>query len=399
MPVFQVARVSELSENVPTDAKAGEVDLVLVKQGNVVHALDGHCPHKGVPMSKGAVEGSRIICGIHRAAFDLASGALLSPPACEALRRYQVKIEGEDVLVTLPEDTEKWPVPAMASKGSDDRHFVVVGNGAAGWWGAETLRRQGYEGRLTVVTSDQVEPYDRTDLSKGFLGPDSDPQPTILRANAILEAHDIDIVQATATGLDTGGKKLLLEGAAEPISYDQLLIATGSGARSLPIEGVELEGVHSIRSLGDAQAFRADLDRVAQKGAISVVIIGGGFIGLEAAAALGKRDDVDISIIMQEEAPMAGLFGEAFAARLKSEHEAAGVRFYPSASVSGISGTYRAESVVLEDGTTLKADIVLMAVGAKPRTDWLPFETDRDGGITVGEDLSVPWCRGRFPCR
>ena len=170
MAEHKAASLAELQENVPTDADVGGTGVVLVRRGDAVHALAGKCPHRGVPLSKGIVDGDTIVCGVHRAAFSLATGELLSPPACESLARHDVRIDGDDVLVTLA-DGDAHPLPTMAKRGTDARRFVVVGSGGAGWRAAETLRREGFEGAITVVTDEGDEPYDRTELSKSYLKP------------------------------------------------------------------------------------------------------------------------------------------------------------------------------------------------------------------------------------
>ena len=402
MGEHRVASLAELEENRPTDAEAGGTEILLVRRGDTVHALAAHCPHRGVPLSKGIVDGDAIVCGVHRAAFSLETGELLSPPACESLARHEVRIDGDDVYVTLA-GTEAHPLPTMAKRGTDTRRFVVVGSGGAGWRAAETLRREGFEGAITVVADEGGAPYDRTELSKTYLKPaeGGEPEDPVLREPAAAEAHDIDVVVGRATGLDPKGKRLTLEGApVDGLDYDALLIATGCDARSLDVPGSDAPGIHTIRSLGDAKALRRDLAAVRERadgGTIRAVIVGAGFVGLEAATSLSAHDDVSVTLTMPDELPMAGKFGEDFARRLKSEHEDAGVTFRTGAETTGFATDGeggRVSGVELDDGTTIEADIVVVAVGAAPRTGWLPFETEEDGGIAVEAGLGVPGADG-----
>ncbi|MEM1365072.1 MAG: FAD-dependent oxidoreductase [Pseudomonadota bacterium] len=393
MTTHQVAQLADLPENQMVDVQASGRDLVLVRRGDVVHALDGKCPHKGVPMSKGAIVGDQLVCGIHRAAFALQTGELQAPPACEALQRYDVSIEGGDVIVSVPDDKPVWPVPPMASKRDDDRHFVVVGAGAAGWRAAETLRMEGFEGRITVVGDEAGAPYDRTDLSKAYLGAADNPSVTTLRDMAVARKHDIELLHGTATAVDHLDQQISVttpDGQHQQLHYDSLLVATGSSARSLPLDGADLKGVHTLRSEADAKALRADLDAViSAKGAANVAIIGAGFIGLEAAVGFSKRDNVEATIVAREALPMAGLFGDAFGERLLAEHRDAGVNVLVNTETKGFTGAGRVTGVELGNGETLAADLVLVAIGAAPNTDWLPFDRDRDGGIAVTENLNV----------
>ena len=410
MAEHRVASLAELQENAPTDVDAGGTEILLVRRGNAVHALAARCPHRGVPLSKGIVDGDAIVCGVHRAAFDLATGELLAPPACESLARYDVRIDGDDVHVEVPEGVEPHPLPAMAKRGTDARRFVVVGAGGAGWRAAETLRREGFEGAITVVTDEgRGEPYDRTELSKSYLKPaDGEVDAPILRSRAAFAAHDIDVVEARAMGLDVSNKRLALaDGPVDGLDYDALLVATGSDARRLNAPGEDLDGVHVVRTLDDAEALRADVEACkarAGDGPVRAVIVGGGFVGLESATSLSAHDGVDVTVVLQGELPMAGKFGDDFARRLKTEHEDAGVRFRTGASVTGFGAGEgaggnggskgRVVRVELDDGSALDADLAIVAIGAAPRTGWLPFETGEDGGIDVDERLRVPGADG-----
>ena len=391
MPEHRAASLSDLQENDPVDVELDGVKVLLVRRGDTVHALAALCPHKGVPLSKGVVDagpdgGGRIVCGIHRAAFDLATGAVVKPPACESLARYDVRLDGDDVFVTV-DDREPHPLPEMARGGGSDEHFVVIGAGAAGWRAAEALRREGFEGRVTVVTDESALPYDRTDLSKGYIKADEQPDDPVIRRPRAFREHDIEVVQAHVTALDTEARTVSLR-SGETLTYSKLLIATGSDARRLDVAGAGLDGIHVIRTLADAKRLRSDLAGMRRKGRGNIVIVGGGFIGLEAASALCGKEGVDVTVVLADEKPFAELFGEAFADRLKGEHEAAGVSFRTSTKVTGFSGDGRVERVDT-DGDPIPADLVVVAIGAKPRTDWLPFERDGDGGIAVDEHFAV----------
>ena len=388
MPLSEhrAARLSDLGDGDPVDVDLDGTKVLLVRQGDTVHAVAALCPHKGVPLSKGVVEGGRIVCGIHRAAFELATGEVVKPPACESLARYDVRIEGDDVFVAV-DDREAHPLPAMGRKGASNEHFVVIGAGAAGWRAAEALRRDGFEGRVTVVTDEAAPPYDRTDLSKGYIKADEQPDDPIIRRPRDIREHDIEVVQAHVTALDPNARTISLRNG-QTLAYSKVLIATGCDARRLDVEGSNLPGIHVIRTLTDAKRLRADLARVRDGGAANIVIVGGGFIGLEAASALCGKDGVSVTVVLSGSKPFAELFGDAFAERLKREHEAAGVRFVTNTKVTGFGGEERV-SDVQTDGEPIPADLVVVAIGAEPRTHWLPFKRGDDGGVAVDEHFAV----------
>ncbi len=388
MGEYHVGSLDDLEDGKPIEATAGETDILLVREGEAVHAVAATCPHRGVPLSKGYVQDGRIVCAVHRAAFELSTGALVDPPACEDIARYPVRLDGRAIHVTVAEGAEPHPLPAMARKGDDARRFVIVGSGAAGWFAAETLRREGFAGRLSVVTDDRETPYDRTDLSKSYLGAEN-PSIRPLRDPGAIAAHDIEIVRGRATGLDPDARTLTLEGA-EPLAYDALLLATGSEARTLDVPGADLEGIHTLRTAADAEGLRAALDGFGGK-PCRVAIVGGGFIGLEAAASLSGREGMAVTVILNGDRPLASLFGDAFGERLLAEHREAGVAFETGRTVNGFDGEDgRVRAVLSEEGPPVEADIVIVGIGAAPRTGWLPFEREEDGGIAVDARLAVP---------
>ena len=386
----RAAALCDLKENEPVEVDLGGTKVLLVRQGGTVHAVAAICPHKKVPLSKGIVDGGRIVCGVHRAAFDLATGEVVKPPACESLARYDVRLAGDDVFVSV-DDREPHPLPRMGRKGVSNRHFVVIGAGAAGWRAAETLRREGFDGRVTVVTDESALPYDRTDLSKGYIKVDEQPDDPVIRRPRAIREHDIQVVQAHVAALDPNARTVSLRNG-ETLAYDKVLIATGCDARRLDVPGADLDGIHVIRTLADAKRLRTDLAKVRERGDAKIVIVGGGFIGLEAASALCGKGGVSVTVVLSHAKPFADLFGEPFADRLKGEHEAAGVRFVTDTKVTGFAGGTRVERVESNSGS-IPADLVLVAVGAAPRTGWLPFQRGRDGGIAVDEHFAVQGCR------
>lgn len=390
MTEYNAGRLSDLKENEPIEAKIGDTPILLVRQGGKVHALAAICPHRGVPLKNGAIDGGRIVCGAHRGSFELETGAVIAPPACESLARYDTRLDGDRVMVTLPDGGPEHPLPQAARQGHDPRHFVVVGSGAAGWRAAEMLRREGFEGRLTVVTDEGPAPLDRPAFSKSYLAPEDPPDTPYVRAPSDICAFDIAVREATVTRLDPVAKALSLEDEAEPLRYDRLLVATGCAARSFDLPGADRDGIHRIRTKADADALRADVARQRRGGTCRLAIVGGGFIGLEAAASLGGWDGVEVTLILRGEKPFRRLFGDAFGDRVLAENREAGVTVVTGAEVAGFSGEERVTGIRLESGEVVPCDAVLIAVGAAPRTGWLPFEAGDDGGIEVEADLSVP---------
>ncbi|MEV0209324.1 FAD-dependent oxidoreductase [Streptomyces sp. NPDC050788] len=258
------------------------------------------------------------------------------------------------------------------------RTVAVVGASLAGLSAARCLRKQGYDGRLVLIGDEPHRPYDRPPLSKEFLAG------TIGEADLVLETDGEDLraewlLGARATGLDPARRAVRLADGRE-VRADGVVIATGATARSLPgSEG--LAGVHTLRTLDDARALRDELARGGR-----LVVIGGGFIGAEVAStacALGR----DVTVIEAAPTPLAAPLGETMGAVVSGLHADHGVRLLCGVGVKGLSGERQVEAVLLEDGRTVPADIVVVGVGARPCVEWLEGSgVQLDNGVKCGAD-------------
>ncbi|WP_328676152.1 NAD(P)/FAD-dependent oxidoreductase [Streptomyces sp. NBC_00343] len=260
------------------------------------------------------------------------------------------------------------------------RTVAVVGASLAGLSAARSLRKQGFDGRLVVIGDEPHRPYDRPPLSKEFLAG------TVTEDDLLLEMDDEDLraewlLGARAVGLQVDGvdRVLRLDDGRE-VRADGVVVATGAAARDLP--GTDgLTGVHTLRTLDDARALR---DELALGGRL--VVIGGGFIGAEVAStayALG----LDVTVIEAAPTPLAGPLGETMGGIVSALHEAHGVRLLCGVGVKGLSGEARVDAVLLEDGRTVPADMVVVGVGARPCVEWLEGSgVELDNGVKCGAD-------------
>ncbi len=254
----------------------------------------------------------------------------------------------------------------------------MVGASLAGLSAARSLRKQGYDGRLVVIGDELHRPYDRPPLSKEFLAG------TIGEAELALESDDEDLraewlLGVRATALDRTDRAVRLADGRE-VRADGIVIATGAAARTLP--GAEgLAGVHVLRTLDDARALRDEL-----AGGGRLVVIGGGFVGAEVAStayALG----LDVTIVEVAPTPLAGPLGETMGGIVSALHTDHGVRLLCGVGVKGLSGEHRVDAVLLEDGRSVPADIVVVGVGARPCVDWLEGSgVTLDNGVKCGAD-------------
>ncbi len=372
--MHQVATLASLVPGAARTVEIGDIKILLVRDGDLVHAYGAMCPHAGAPLGEGAICDGRIVCPWHKASFDVRSGALLEPPALDPLTRYPVLVEDGRVMVS----TEAVARPAPRDD-HDDRCMLIVGAGAAGTAAACALREFGFSGRVVLLGAEPGDPYDRTALSKfvlqGAMPPD---QATPLRDAAFYRAHRIERLHDEAVGLDRDARRVSLRGGGS-LEYDELLIATGGTPRPLPIPGGERPGVHTLRSREDATAI---LERIAGEGS-QVVIAGASFIGLEAASALRERQ-IPVTVVSPDEVPFAAQLGTRVGAMFRRLHERHGVRFLGGRRLACIEGDPAISGVVLDDGQRLPATLVLVGLGIAPASDFATgLHRSEDGGIVV----------------
>jgi 3-phenylpropionate/trans-cinnamate dioxygenase ferredoxin reductase subunit len=265
---------------------------------------------------------------------------------------------------------------------ADRKTFVIVGAGMAGAKAAETLREEGFDGRILLAGAERERPYERPPLSKGYLLGDSPREDGNVHPDDFYREHDIELEQGTAvTALDLDAHAVTREDG-RTVPFDRLLIATGAVPRRPPIDGSQLEGVYVLRTLADADALRA---RLAGGGALAV--IGAGWIGCEVAAA-ARSHGCEVTLVEQAAAPLEGILGSQLGGFFADVHREQGVRLETRARVERIEGRSRAEGVLLADGTRVACDTVVLGVGVTPETRLaeaagLPV----DNGILVDEHL------------
>lgn len=242
---------------------------------------------------------------------------------------------------------------------------VVVGASAAGLAAAESLRRNGYQGELTMVGTEERHPYDRPPLSKQVLRGDWEPERVAFRKPEAIEALGAQWLLGTpAAALDTSARTVLLADD-RVLPYDGLVIATGVAPRPLPY-AQELEGVHLLRTVDDALALRAGLAE-----ASTVVVVGAGFLGTEIAAA-ATEFGCRVTLIDPLPVPLAGPLGKQIGDLVAELHASHGVRVQCGIGVRGLTHAGgRVTGVTLDRGETEPADLVLVAIGAAPNTGWL----------------------------
>ncbi len=379
----------DLPENTPVIGHAHGEAVVLVRTGAEVRAVGAVCSHYGGPLEQGLVVGSTLRCPWHHARFDLRTGHALGAPALNPIGCYEVEQRGERVIVGL-----RKPMPKPSSPPSSPRAIVVIGAGAAGAAAAERLRALGYTGSITLIGDEEPGPVDRPNLSKDYLAGTAPEAWMPLRTRKFYEKIGVDLrIGDAASGIDPAGKTVTLA-SGETLSYDALLLATGAQPVRLSL-GAPSAHLFTLRTLADSREIIA-----AAGTARRAVVIGSSFIGLETAASLRARG-LEVDVVSLDRLPLERVLGEKLGRFVQQLHEEHGVRFYlttkPRASTP--------RGVLLEDGRTLQADLIVVGVGVRPRTDLAEKAGLRvDNGIVVDAFLrtSAPgiWAAGdcaRYP--
>jgi len=327
--------------------------VVLVKRGGDLSAVGATCTHYGGPLAEGLVVENTIRCPWHHACFDLRTGEAIGAPALEDLPCYQVNTGDGRARVG-----DKRARSRRRLAGAPPASIVVLGAGGAGAAAVEMLRREGYEGPLTLVGAEPPGPVDRPTLSKEYLAGTASEDAVPLRpASFYPELGVTMMIGAPATALDTARRRVSFADG-RTLDYGALLLATGAEPLRLQVPGADLPHVHVLRSLADARAIAGRTG-----GARRAAVIGSSFIGLEVAASLRQRG-LEVDVISRDGLPLQRILGEALGRFVKRVHEEHGVRFHLPASPRAI----RPDRVDLDNGEVVQADLVVTGVSVRPRT-------------------------------
>ncbi len=378
MPQHDVAALNDMIEGEVHPVEVDGTSVLLTRAGDTVYAVGGECPHAGAPLAEGVRDGNRIICPWHKATFCLHTGALLEPPALDDLPRYEVQLIGQRVHVTLPELPAEQPVC-----GQDSRLFVIIGAGAAGAVAAQTLRQNGFGGRVVLLDRENRVPYDRTLLSKYHLSGELGAEKTPLQSQAFYRQHDIERRTAAVDSVDTVSRTIRFADG-ESLAYDVALLATGSTPHLPNLPGAHLRNVFLLRSRADADQILAQAERSTR-----AVILGASFIGMEVAASLRERG-LEITVVGQENAPFEKQLGPRIGNAFVGLHSEHGVVFRLGSEIKSLDGEHAVQSVSLGNGERLAADLVVIGFGVKPETSYLQdLKLNDDGSVCVDATLKA----------
>jgi apoptosis-inducing factor 3 len=346
--------------------------VLLARRGNEFFAIGATCTHYSGPLADGLMVDDTVRCPWHHACFSLRTGEALHAPALSPVACWTT--EQRDGNVYVREKVERTPRIRVTPRPESPQHIVIVGGGAAGFAAAEMLRRQRYQGSIVMLSDDAAPPVDRPNLSKDYLAGTAPEEWVPLRDDAFYADQRIDLRLKTAvTAIDASKREVTMSDGGT-IAYDRLLLATGAEAVRLPLPGMDLPHVHTLRTLADSRAIIAKAATTK-----SAVVMGASFIGLEVAASLRARG-IEVHVVAPDKRPMERVLGAAMGDFVRSLHEEHGVIFHLEDTATAIEST----RVTLKSGGTIAADLVVVGVGVRPR-----LQLAQAAGLTIDRGVMV----------
>jgi NADPH-dependent 2,4-dienoyl-CoA reductase/sulfur reductase-like enzyme/nitrite reductase/ring-hydroxylating ferredoxin subunit len=346
----------ELADGVQLLGHAAGEPVMLVRRGEDIFALSATCTHYGGPLAEGLVVGTTVRCPWHHACFNLRTGAAMRAPALNDIARWEVEQRYGKIFVGRKRESAR-PAPAHGSRPElHPKSVAIVGAGAAGNAAAEMLRREGYDGPLTMFDFDEDAPYDRPNLSKDYLAGNAPEEWIPLHPRSFYEDLRIELVTKNRVKeLDAGARRLTLEdGNAR--GFDAILLATGASPIRLDIPVSNGASIHYLRTLADSRAIIA-----ASSKSRHAVVLGASFIGLEVAASLSTRG-LDVHVVAPESRPLEKVLGPELGDFIRGVHETHSVKFHLGQTAKSIENGI----VILSNGERLSADLVVAGIGVRP---------------------------------
>ncbi|KAJ1186430.1 hypothetical protein NDU88_003211 [Pleurodeles waltl] len=380
-----------------TDLQDGEMKefdmeghpVLLVKSNGRFSAVGGKCTHYGAPLVKGVLVGDRVRCPWHGACFSTQSGDIEEYPGLDSLPCFKVVVNKGKVTISTDRKTLENPkrVKAMRARSKEDRcTVVIIGTGPAALVCAETLRQEGFTGRIVMATKEKHLPYDRTKLSKAMNVRVAELE---LRSAEFFHMHSIEVWTEKEVVSVNSHKNTVHFHDEASVHYDRLLIATGSSPRHLQCQGSELQNVFLLRTPEDANIISESA--VGKR----VVVLGTSFIGMEVAAFLSDKAG-SVSVVGISETPFLAVLGQQIGNVARKMLEERGVKFYMKNEVVSLKGDNgKVQEVVLKHGDILPADVVVAGIGVSPCSGFLQgseIATDSRGAVFVDQFMrtSVP---------
>ncbi|XP_048822910.1 apoptosis-inducing factor 3-like isoform X1 [Lagopus muta] len=376
----EVCKEDDIGDGELCEVMVAGYPVLLVRNKMEFSALGSRCPHYGVPLSKGVLRGHRLRCPWHGSCFNIRTGDIEEYPSLDCLPCFKVTVEDGKVFVTAKKkDLESsLRVKDMSKRCLLNRNtMLLLGGGVAALTCAETLRQEGFTGRIIMATKEKHAPYDKSKLSKEM---NLKAEDIYLRKPEFLCAHGIELwTEKEAASVDFQKQKVrFMDGSSQ--KYNQLLIATGGHSSFLKVPGADLQNVCHLQTPEDSSKI---LELAAGK---NLVIVGASFVGMEAAAFLSDKAAV-ISVVEKHEFPFQKTLGPQVGGVVLKMLQSKGVKFYMKKELRELKGKDgKVTEAILASGEKLPADVVVVGIGVTPNSSFLKgtsIAKDKSGAILV----------------
>ncbi|KAL7038990.1 hypothetical protein ACKWTF_009761 [Chironomus riparius] len=379
-----VCNESDLDDNEMNEIDFGnDWKILLIKQNGRFYATVAKCGHyhHATHLIYGTLGIKRIRCPYHGECFNIETGEVENFPGLDAVPIYKVKVENGKVKISAEKslfEKQKIVVPMVKYNPTNTQTFVIVGGGTSGQICAETLRQNGFTGRIIMICKEACLPYDRSRLSKYMNNQTEDIQ---LRPKSFYDENSIDVMlNAQVVEVLPENKKLKLSSGID-VEYDKVYIATGSRPRKPKIPGINLKSIYTLKTFDDAMNINAKL-----KSTSHVVIYGAGFIGMEVAAYCIDKV-AKVTIIDKNSGPLVETFGKSISQKIMELFKSKNLHLIMECEIRSFVGINQEEylsAIKLSNGDFLKADICILGLGTKLNTNFL-----RNSGILLNSNGSI----------
>ncbi|XP_071430845.1 apoptosis-inducing factor 3-like [Pithys albifrons albifrons] len=376
----EVCKEDDIGDGELLEVMVAGYPVLLVRNRKEFSALGSKCPHSGAPLSKGVLRGERLRCPWHGACFNIRTGDIEEYPSLDCISCFKVTVEGGKVFVTAKKkDLENSSRVKDTNRRCllNQNTMLLLGGGVAALVCAETLRQEGFTGRIIMATKEKHVPYDKSKLSKEM---DLKAEDIYLRKPEFLAAQGIEFwTEKEAVSVDFQKQKVhFVDGSSQ--KYHQLLIATGSHANFLPVPGADLQNVCLLQTPEDSSKI---LQLATGR---NLVVVGASFVGMEVAAFLSDKAGT-ISVVDREEFPFQHTLGPQVGGVAMKMLQNKGVKFHMKSELCELKGKDgKVAEAVLANGEKLPADVVVVGTGSTPNSAFLKgtsITRDDKGAILV----------------
>lgn len=391
---------NELKDGEKKAVDFGEGKVLLSKINGRVYATSAFCTHYGAPLEKGVLShDGRLVCPWHGACFNVCSGDVEDAPGLDSLWSFSTIVQNGQIVVSASKKEVTSKVGRIvARKRTKDQEqkqgqvneetVVIVGGGSGGIHTIESLRMNGYEGKIVMISAENYAPIDRTKMSKTLL---DDVQKLQWRTpDELRDSFGVDFHPSTSVTKVDFEAQTVTDSSGSVYKYNHLVLSPGARPKKIPIPGADLKGVVTLRHVEDTKTITSSITKDSE-----VVLIGTSFISMEAASAVLKKGPKSVTLVGMDEVPFQGLLGKEFGSALMEHMKGQGIKFHMSAQIEKITASETDPNHVgllhVKGSDPIPANLIIMGTGVSPATSFLEgsVKLEDDGGVLVDEYLRL----------